>query len=493
MTNPGNALSSYIPPGPIAQGFLNSDAFVRGLRGPIGSGKSTACVMEILKRAKAQRPSTRDGKRKSRWAVIRNTYPELKTTTINTWHQWVPKGVGHWVEQGPPTHHLIDKDHDVEVLFLALDSDADIKKLLSLELTGAWINEAREVPKSVLDALTGRVGRYPAVVEGGCTWSGVIMDTNSPEEDSWWAKLADFPDEQQLRNTLEAERRLREIGARAESQPPYEFFAQPGGLHPRAENLPNLPAGYYVKAMAGKKDDWIKVYVHNNYGFVVDGKPVINGYLDNLHCKPVTLNPNLGLWIGIDFGLTPAAVFGQRSLMGQWRILSELVTEDMGAARFAQLLKQHVKENYQGIKINGIVGDPAGDQRAQTDENTPFKILKANDVEAVPAKTNDFTLRCEAWERPLSRLIDGEPGLVVDPGCKMLRKGLSGGYKYRKLKVAGAERFTEVPEKNKYSHPCEAGGYMLIGGGEHKEVVKRDPATRGARQAQADTDYSIFG
>lgn len=486
--------SSYIPPGPVAQEFMNSNAFVRGLRGPIGSGKSTACVFEILKRCKAQQRSTRDGKRKSRWAVIRNTYPELKTTTINTWHQWVPETTGRWVAQGPPTHYLVDKDHEIEILFMALDSEADIKKLLSLELTGAWINEAREVPKAVLDALTGRVGRYPAMAEGGCTWSGVIMDTNAPEEDSWWAKIADFPDEKQQKNTREAERLLREMGALAPDQPLYEMFSQPGGMHPRAENMSNLPAGYYVKAMAEKKDDWIKVYVHNCYGFVVDGKPVIQGYYDNLHCRPLTIVPELGLWIGLDFGLTPAALFGQRSTMGQWRMTSELATEDMGAVNFSLAIKQHLALKYPNIRINGIIGDPAGDIRAQTDENTPFKILRANGINATPAYTNDFVIRCEAWERPLGRLIDGEPGMLVDPSCSMLRKGLSGGYKYRKMKIAGTERFGEAPEKNKFSHICEAGGYMLLGGGEGKEVVKRvRPEGEGKRATRAETDYSIFG
>lgn len=41
----------YRPPGPIAASFLRSDAFVCGIRGPIGSGKSTACVMKLLRHA----------------------------------------------------------------------------------------------------------------------------------------------------------------------------------------------------------------------------------------------------------------------------------------------------------------------------------------------------------------------------------------------------------------------------------------------------------
>ena len=128
-----------------------------------------------------------DGVRKSRWAVIRNTNPQLKTTTIKTWLDWFPEedwGKFHW--SVPYTHHIKKADLDLEVIFLALDRPEDVKKLLSLELTGIWINEAREIPKSIIDACSMRVGRFPSMKDGGCTWTGVIADTNAPEEDHWW-------------------------------------------------------------------------------------------------------------------------------------------------------------------------------------------------------------------------------------------------------------------------------------------------------------------
>ena len=49
---------------------------------------------------------------------------------------------------------------ELEVIFLALDKQEDVKKLLSLELTGVWINEAREIPKSIVDACTMRVAAF---------------------------------------------------------------------------------------------------------------------------------------------------------------------------------------------------------------------------------------------------------------------------------------------------------------------------------------------
>lgn len=458
---------TYRPPGPVARAFMLSDAFFRGLMGPFGSGKSTACIMEILRRAKEQRINV-DGKRKTRWAVIRNTYPELRTTTIKSWHQWVPAHLGRWVDTGPPTHHIVEGDLDMEVLFIALDRPDDIAKLLSMELTGAWVNEAREVPKAVMDGLTGRVGRYPSVLMGGCSWSGIIADTNPPDQDHWWYKLAE------------------EVHPEG-----WAFFKQPGGRDPGAENVEHLPAKYYERQIAGKDEDWVKVYVDGQYGFVRDGKPVYPEYRDSLHCQQFDLVAGWPIYVGIDFGLTPAAVFGQRSPMGQWRWHSELVTEDMGAKRFAELLRQAMHERYPGFHFAAITGDPAGEGRAQTDETTPFQILRAANIQANPAPTNDFTKRRESVVACLSRLIDGQPGLMIHPQCVQLRKGMAGGYNYKRIQVSGEERYRDVPDKGMYSHVCEAGQYMLVGAGEARTLVKRDRPVM--RRATAISDYNILG
>jgi hypothetical protein len=445
---------------------MRSDAFVRGIRGPIGSGKSTACVMELLRRCKQQEPGP-DGKRRARWAVVRNTYPELKTTTIKTWHQWVPQTVGRWQGEGPPTHFIDEGELSIEVMFIALDSPDDVRKLLSLELTGAWINEAREVPKAVLDGLTGRVGRYPSKRDGGASWCGIIMDTNPPDDDHWWYRLAE------------------------EQRPDgWEFFAQPGGLDPAAENLQNLPAGYYERASAGKDDDWIKVYVRGEYGFVRSGKPVYPDYRDGTHCREFEIVPALGLHIGIDFGLTPAATLGQRTAMGAWRVFDELVTEDMGAKNFAAELRRLLRERYPNVPVLSATGDPAGDIRAQTDEVTPFQILRSEDVIAVPASTNDFVKRTEAVRMFHNRMVDGEPAYLVHPRCKALRKAKAGRYQYKRLAVAGDERFRDVPDKNAYSHVAEAEQYMLVGAGEARALIR--PQSHQNRPTMAVSDYNIL-
>lgn len=214
--------------------FAKSDAFVRFAVGPVGSGKSTACVREVVRRAFRQRRGP-DGLRRTRFVIIRNTYSQLRDTTRKTFEQWVPAWLGTWHEQSF-TFKIEWDDVDCEVLFRALDRPEDVRKLLSLELTGAYINEAREIPKHVLDVLETRVGRYPSKAQGGASWFGIWADTNPWHGGHWGAKLF------------------------AKQLAGYELYRQPSGRSPKAENVENLPSDYYRRLCVGKSSEYIKVY-----------------------------------------------------------------------------------------------------------------------------------------------------------------------------------------------------------------------------------------
>lgn len=455
----------------MSEAFFYSNAFLSGIKGPIGSGKSTACCFRPWRHLAESEPD-RKGIRRARWAVVRNTYPELKTTTIKTWHQWFPKDMGNWQDTGPPTHHIQDGDVDMEVMFLALDRPDDVKKLLSLELTGAWINEAREVPKAVMDGLTGRVGRFPPLRDGGSRWAGVIMDTNPPDTDHWWYLLAERVPGETLDSLNKAEAALRAAGVLDPNQALFEFYSQPGGDSPLAENVENLPAGYYQLASAGKGEDWVRVYVRGDYGYVTDGKPVYPEFRDNVHVRQVDFDPRMGLWIGIDFGRTPAAVFGQRTVLGRWHWIDELVCVDMGAKKFGELLRKKLDREYQNATLDGVFGDPAGDSMAQTDDHTPFDIIKVEGIPAKAAPSNDPVLRREAVASLLNQMVDGIPALLISPKCEITRKGMAGGYQYKRLQVSGAEMHHDKPSKNRFSHPCEAAQYMMLGAGEGRAITR---------------------
>ena len=224
----------------------------------------------------------------------------------------------------------------------------------------------------------------------------------------------------------------------------------------------------------------INFYVLVKYVFVKVVKPFYPEYNDSVHVAQdiIDYNDSLTLWIGLDFGLTPAALFAQRDPRdGQWQILDELVTEDMGAERFAEELGRMLRQpEYRSSTEVQIWGDPAGDTRAETDERTPYDILSANGINASPAKTpgnpNDFILRREAVAHNLTRMTHmGRPRLIISPKAKNFRKAMAGRYCYRRLKVSGDERYVDKPDKGPYSHIAEAGQYLMIGAGEDAAVL----------------------
>ena len=484
--------------------FLNSDKFVRGLMGPVGSGKSYACAAEIMLRAVKQKPSPRDGIRYSRFGVVRNSYPMLRTTTLKTWMEIFPENIwgrAHW--SPPITHHIKlpsrDGAHgvDCEVIFLALDQPKDVRKLLSLELTGAWINECRELPKAIVDGLTHRVGRYPTKADGGPTWRGIWMDTNPCDSDHWYWRLAEGKEAPLGTYAWDFHRQPSGVLEVPETDLPenaeFNGFVMSAGkwwmANPSAENVKNLPPGYYDQLVGGKNLDWIRCYAKGEYTYVVEGKPITPEYDDEAMTEEtLEYDPTLPVQIGLDFGLTPAAVFGQRTVSGQWRIIHELVTFDMGLENFGTKLKAEIETLFHKAEVM-IWGDPAGQQRDQIYETTSFAYLQSIGLLARPTATNDWKTRREAMAAPMIRFIDKKPGLLVSRKCARIRKALAGGYHFSRVAIgAGQERFKDVPNKNEHSHVGDAYGYLVLGGGEHKRMTRRPMTWRQIPQAKIDFD-----
>lgn len=491
---------NYKAPPTVSQ-FIICDSLVHLIMGPFGSGKSSGAVMKILKLAQEQTPGP-DGIRRSRWAAVRNTYPELRDTTKKTFEDWVPQEIRTWNDT-EFKYTVKFNDVECEVLFRALDKPDDIKKLLSLELTGSWVNEAREIPRSIIDGLEGRCGRYPSKRNGGCRWSGIFMDTNPPDDDHWIYKLFE-----------ELCHDDPEVAAK------YKIFKQPSGLSPEAENREHLVACwdswvdsevskwgaehreklraeqwrridagehekvcqcYYRKLCVGKNQDFIDVFVKGKYGFIRDGKPVYPEYSDDIHTlkeEPQYMGGQL--FLGMDFGLTPAIVVAQRTPMGQWQVLDEFTSDDIGATRFSEYVVSELKRLYPEAPEFSGWGDPAGSTRVQTDEETPFNVVQAAGLPIEPCHTNDFVLRREAVANLLTRLtLGGKPALVISPKCKKLRKAMSGGYKFKRVQVSGADRFHDAPDKNMFSHVAEALQYLLVGEGEDASALtSRDERAR---------------
>lgn len=428
---------------PTIRQFSRSNARVRGIVGPFGSGKSSGCVIEIPRRAQGQLPSP-DGIRRTRFAVVRNTYRQLKDTTIKTFFHWFPPGQwGQWFKQEMRYEMRLDRETETEVLFRALDRPDQVGNLLSLELTGAWINEARETPLQIIDAMDGRINRYPAMEDGGATWAGIWMDTNPPDLDSWW--YDSFEDNPKLN---------------------WEVFRQPSGLSPEAENLPNLPHGYYQDLTNGKSKQWTAIYVEGKYGAVAEGMAIYRAeWNEQLHLadKPLEPDPGLPLLIGYDFGLMPAAVIAQLTPLGQLRVLDEVCGNDLGFRRlYTSGIHPLLATKYRGYKIIWGSGDPSGSARHETDERCAFDVVRECGLPVEAAYSNAEKTRWEAVRWFLTRLADGMPAFLLSPTCRLLRRGFNGSYHLRKVYITGLERYEQHAFKNEVSHPHDALQYLCM-------------------------------
>jgi hypothetical protein len=456
----------YVPSN-TGKRFADSDGFVDLVMGPYGSGKSTMCVQRIV-RSTCNMPKWFNGRRRSRWAIVRNTSGELKSTTLNTWLMWFAD-LGDIRKREKPLltyEHYFNDGHgivELELIFIALDRPDDVRKIKSLELTGAYLNELSELPQNVLSHFKGRVnGRYPS--NNFCPdpyWSGIIADTNPPDEDHWIFK--DF-----------------EIN----TTPSYQVFHQPSGLiedaqgnfikdsdgnyiqNVHADNAEHLSKDYYPKLAEKQSEGFIKVYCGGKYGLVESGKRVYPEFNYDVHSvQSIEATQGDPLYLGFDFGLTPACVVVQLTARGQVRVLKEYVSEDIGIRTFAKnVVIPNLAIDFPYCKVGGSEGDPSGAKGDEImEELSCIGELNSLGISTNAASTNDPDVRINSVRYFLNLMVDGKPSFLISrEGCPVLVKGFMSGYHYKRMQIGSDERYQDKPNKNKYSHPHDALQYRLM-------------------------------
>ena len=471
-------------PTPTAKLFHNSPKDIRGIRGPVGSGKSVCCVFDMFFRSQMQVPCN-DGVRRSKWLVLRNTLPELKDTTIRTLLEWFPGIQMNWT---PPYHGTLVMPHvtdpksrvEIEFIFMGCDQPNFDEKLKSLELTGVWANEASQIRWATLREAYGRCGRYPSMKNGGPFYSfGLIMDTNSPDDANWWYKFEVVKKPPQMDFFVQPAALIREEVNGAVRYVPNK--GQDPADPREAENWRhhNERFDYWLKQTLDGDDDYIRRCILNQFGTSVDGMPVYPEWKESVHYVETELKPDLGMpvLIGTDFGRTPSSVIGQMTMDGRIRILDEIVTDNIGVLQYAQeVLRPLLIQKYGLLNGSQIINfcDPAGAHKAQEDDNiTSIQRMCEGGVHSVPCDwrdgglaNNNFTKRRECVADFLRRRVGDKPGLVIGSNCPTLRRGFNGAYCYKKIRgrVGGTDIFTNAVDKhNPYSHPHDALQYLCYG------------------------------
>jgi hypothetical protein len=417
MSNPINYNAA-----PTISRFMQDTRDVRLLMGPYGSGKTTGCIMELIRRATMEHPNAH-GLRQTRFVVVRNTAQQLRQTVLEDIRKWLQPAFGYKVTDSTLQFDFSLSDGTrvkSDWLMIPLDKPEDQQRLLSLNITGAWISEFREVPIAIVQAVLGRCGRFVPLGVQMNSWSGLIAESNPPDEDSEWY------------NAMEIE-----------TPPDWAVFKQPGGLEPNAENRQFLKPDYYEKLARNNTPDWVNIHVHGKYGKSLSGEAVFrSSFRPDFH---VTYNmlkaiPNLPLMVAQDFGRTPASLITQMDVRGRLLVMKELTGIDMGIEQFSVTQSRPCLLNeFTGLS-SFIIGDPAGKQKSQSNEDSPFDVLRRLGFNTYAAPTNDLDPRIRAVEQMLMRQVDGGPALLIDGGrCPQLVKTMKSMYKYKRKKAGDLE------------------------------------------------------
>lgn len=391
--------------------------------GPLGSGKTTCMIYECLRRAAEQEPGP-DGIRRTRVAVVRNTLKQLMSTVLPDILAVLGPIARFHVTSSCVRVRVGDVHSDWYLM--PLDTEKDQQRLLSMQLSFAWVAEFREVLPALIPPLRGRTGRYPSEKLAGvnCTWRGVFGESNPFNVDSDW------------NDTLVI------------SKPPHwGFWHQPGGRTPEAENVEHLPEDYYGDLVDGADPGWVAVHVDAEIGESLEGKGVWRGSYDrNFHVSRGTLElvPFAPLLFSFDFGRTPACLLGQMEPEGRLIVLAEFTSVDSGLERFLEgkVVPGLVGRGWSGVR-RVVVGDPAGQHQAQDSENSCFKVLKERGFPVRAASTN------EPWPRILAveKRLNMRKGILIDGRCAVTLSALAGAYRFRKKRTGEID---DLPEKK---HP----------------------------------------
>lgn len=493
----------YKPAGPVSAAFLRDATHrVRAILGPVGGGKSSTCVFDLIRAActmpevKDKPPPGYDGVIRFKVAVIGQTYGQMERNLFPTWKRWLPSD-GWTIDDftgggGRQATHKIEWDIMrgnrrlvvfFEAVFAALGEHVVEDFMRGFEPTAFWFYEVDLLPESCIDQAFLRLGRYPAVgdlhprtpLKGypghslskmpdgvpyqDLPWdafyrSFIICDLNAPDVDSWFYKKFE-----------------------EDCPPTFRLYKQPGARSPNAENLHNLSPGYYASQIETLKDKHlIKRMIDAQYAPSRDGEPVYPEYQDELFYSAEDIVPYDGIDIelGLDGGLgNPAAVFNQVLPNGQFVTLAECAPGRMSAKRFAKELKRELAELSvlagRPLRIARGFADPASFLGADKEDG---ELAWAEQVSAElgcpiePAPSNEITLRLDAVRDELV-VEGGIPRTWISKRCKKLRKAYAGSYCYKVDKATGRPSAEAKPDKTgkngEFSHVSDADQYHKLG------------------------------
>ncbi len=470
--------------GPVALKFhADIRSRVKFLIGVFGTGKTTSAGYDMVMLQSKRIKPDREGIRRSRFAIVRNTIPMLKDTVIKTFLDWYPPSIFGVYKETQRIYLMKIEDREIEIMFRGLDDDKDVRNLLSLELTGAWIEEAREIGNSVFKGVLGRTKRFP---------SQKIYDKSDPryylslkdwvqfERDGWRGfdpdRYRHLVDEEKFTPYLTPpQTELTSNYPDREHWLYRDFVANPIDGYAiyeqgQAENAHNLSPDYYsdLEKDYADRPDLLQTLVRGEWGVTIRGQQVYPEFDRRIHVSPYSLLPERKVQIIVGWdntGLHPAISLSYINNIGQWCVFKEFTFFDEGITSATETLILWCDANLPEGCTYRHIGDPAGKNR-DSNKKSPADYIsgKARDynrVITIEDGIQTFKIRRESVANRLGyveldkkgnvigkkpRMINqDDPAFLVDPSCVRLIDGFEGGYAFPERGHSGT--YADAPDK----------------------------------------------
>lgn len=425
---------------PVQRQFIESRAQADLMSSRKGEGKSAGLVWSIFYHTSHNPGAT--------WIVIRDTFENLKRTTLQEFLRWFPDKVfGHY-SAGDKVYVWDEARCGLrgKVYFMGVEDDVDASKIASMPLAGVAIDEpsgaageSSGVSEFVFDTAIAQL-RQP-----GMKWYAVKLAQNNPDESHWtfrrFVSPGTPPDESI------ALLPMQESGYRAwQTREP--------------ENVDNLPPGYYENMARtwAHRPDLVRRFVEGKYGFQQVGRAVTPEWSDEMHLvsrlQPVKGSPLYLLWDG---GLNPTCVITQVTPMGFWLILESHVGDGIGAYQLIEdVIKPAMTTRYRGFTWTHV-GDPNLKSAEQSDSRQSAAALITRELGGrfLPGPI-EVDKRVDPLRSVLRRTLSGRGVVQVDRDkAKDVWHALRGGWHWH---IARGGTVGQI-KKNMHSHPGDCMGY----------------------------------
>lgn len=397
---------------PTQLAYVESDAVVNAIIGPMGDGKTFASIAAILRHAQ------RCG-RPIRAAIIRDTLENIKNSTVPSFYDAF-RDFPHLLKFRDEFRKLtILSSPQVECHLFGIDDLAALSKLQGPEYALVWLEEPAPISErgnaglaeDVYNLALARCARMPDTVPR------LQISMNPANNDHWtFRRLIQEPD----------------------VNPKYPLITKRVFFVPSGENiyLPEVARQATKAAYQHDPSGWAR-YVEGRFAPAYGGKPVVPEYNPEHHLSKEPLQPVKGL---VSFRIydgwhSPACLLGQITPSGRLVFL-DLVMVDNGDIRTLIETKIVPLINSPRWKDKALRWRDGGDPSMRQPDQSNRQMSAAKVVEQMLHTTFEPAPRLwqilrEGMKNALNTMVEGQPVVVINRELVPLHRQLEGAWCYK--------------------------------------------------------------